>query len=184
MREKQSDYFENSREATFIQREYALRNPREYKDYGETCWGFTAGDGPGSRTFAIDGRLRRFLGYSARGAPYGPDDGTISPSAVIGSLPFAPEIALPAVRHMCERDHRIRREYRMPSGLNPTLTTDDPLGWASEGYFGLDQGLIVLMIENYRSQFIWNLMRKCPVIRKGLRRAGFTGGWLRQRLFW
>lgn len=183
MREKQSDYFENSREATWIQREYALRNPRGYKAYSETCWGFTAGDGPGPRTFAIDGAERRFLGYAARGAPYGPDDGTISPPAVIGSLPFAPDLALPALRHICERDHRFRREYRMPSGLNPTLPGDDPLGWASAGYFGLDQGLIMMMIENYRSQSIWNLMRQCPYVRIGLRRAGFTGGWLRQRLF-
>lgn len=183
MREKQSDYFENSRQAAWIQREYALHNPREYKGYGETCWGFTAGDGPGPRAVALDGTDRRFLGYAARGAPYGPDDGTISPPSAIGSLPFAPEIALPAVRYICERCPQIRRDYRMPSGLNSTLTADGPSPWISEGYFGLDQGLIVLMIENYRSQFIWNLMRKCLVIRKGLRRAGFTGGWLRQRLF-
>jgi len=183
MREKQSDYFRNSREAAWIQREYALRNPHGYKGYGETCWGFTAGDGPGPRAVAIDGTFRRFAGYAARGAPYGPDDGTISPSAVVGSLPFAPELALPAIRQICEGDPRIRREYRIPSGLNPTLTIDDPLGWASEGYFGLDQGLIMMTIENYRSQSTWNLMRQCPWVRLGLQRAGFTGGWLRWRLF-
>jgi hypothetical protein len=102
---------------------------------------------------------------------------------VIGSLPFAPEIVLPAIRHIREQYPRIRRGYRVPSGLNPTLTTGDPFGWTSEGYFGLDQGLIVLMIENYRSQLIWKLMRHCPYIRAGLRRAGFAGGWLRRRLF-
>jgi hypothetical protein len=182
MCEKRSDYFENSRAATLIQREYAVRNPREHKGYGENCWGFTAGDGPGTKTVAIDGRDRHFSGYAARGAPYGPDDGTISLPAVIGSLPFAPEIVLPAARHIREQDPRIRRGYRAPSGLNPTLTTSDPFGWISEGYFGLDQGLIVLMIENYRSQLIWNLMRQCPYIRTGLRRAGFSGGWLRRGL--
>ena len=66
----------------------------------------------------------------------------------------------------------------MPSGLNPTLSPDDQPGWMSEGYFGLDQGLMVLMIENYRSEFVWNLMRNCSHIRIGLERAGFTGGWL------
>jgi hypothetical protein len=51
-------------------------------------------------------------------------------------------------------------------------------GWISEGYFGLDQGIIVLMIENYRSQLTWSLMRACPYIQRGLQRAGFRGGWL------
>ena len=51
-------------------------------------------------------------------------------------------------------------------------------GWISKGYYGLDQGPIVMMIENYRSEFIWRLMRKCTYIVKGLRRAGFSGGWL------
>jgi hypothetical protein len=183
MREKQSDYFENSRAAAWIHREYALRNPREHKGYGENCWGLTACDGPGPHASAVDGNDHRFLGYAARGAPYGPDDGTISPPAIVGSLPFAPDIALPAIRHIVERDARFRRDYRMPSGMNPTLTTGDPFCWISEGYFGLDQGLIVLMIENYRSQLIWNLMSQCPRIRIGLRRAGFTGGWLKRRLF-
>jgi hypothetical protein len=143
----------------------------------------TACDGPGTRNGAVDGRDYRFFGYAARGAPYGPDDGTISPTAMVGSLPFAPEIALPAIRRIFEQDSRLRRDYRMPSGMNPSLTTSDPFGWISEGYFGLDQGLIVMMIENYRSQLIWNLMRKCPSIRTGLRRAGFTGGWLKHCLF-
>jgi hypothetical protein len=66
----------------------------------------------------------------------------------------------------------------LPSAFNPTLTESEPKGWISEGYFGLDQGMIVLMIENYRSQLIWKLMQKCPYIRKGLRRAGFRNGWL------
>jgi hypothetical protein len=181
MRQKQSDYFENSRAAAWIQREYALRNPREYKGYSENFWGLTACDGPGPQAFDENGHV--FLGYAARGAPYGPDDGTISPPAMVGSLPFAPEIALPAIRGTIEQDPRLRRDYRMPSALNPTLATADPNGWISEGYFGLDQGLIVLMIENYRSQLMWRLMRQCPWIRIGLRRAGFTGGWLKRRLF-
>jgi len=66
----------------------------------------------------------------------------------------------------------------LPSGFNPTLPGAGPAGWVSEGYYGLDQGLLVLMIENYRSGLIWKLMRQCPYIGGGLRRAGFTGGWL------
>jgi hypothetical protein len=69
-------------------------------------------------------------------------------------------------------------EYMLPSGLNPTFASNGRRCWTSEDYFGLDQGLIVMMIENYRSQLLWNLMRQCPYIAVGLRRAGFTGGWL------
>ena len=69
-------------------------------------------------------------------------------------------------------------DSRLPSGFNPTSPGRGRSGWVSEGYFGLDQGILVLMIENYRSRLIWQLMRRCPYIGNGLRRAGFTGGWL------
>jgi hypothetical protein len=178
MREKGSDYFENSRRATYIQREYALRNPHEFRDYGENSWGFSAGDGPGMERLRIDGRDRRFFGYSARGVPYGPDDGTIAPAATLASIVFAPEIVLPATRHFCEHYPAIINEYRLPSGFNPTLTRNGSRCWVSEGYFGLDQGIVVLMIENYRSQLIWKLMCQCPYIGKALRNADCRGGWL------
>jgi len=178
MREKSSDYFENSRRATYVQQEYAKRNPHEFEGYAENCWGFAACDGPGTKTQRVHGRDRRFFGYTARGVPYGPDDGTLAPWAALASLPFAPQIALPAVRHFCERYPEITKEYRLPSGFNPTLVGNSPHGWVSKGYFGLDQGIIVLMTENYRSQLIWKLMRQCPYIRVGLQRAGFRGGWL------
>jgi len=178
MCEKKSDYFENSRRATYVQREYARRNPFGFDGYGKDCWGITANDGPGFQTLKIDGRERRFLGYAARGVPYGPDDGTIDPCAVLASLPFAPELSLSALHDFCVRYPEMIRNSRLPSGFNPTLPGGGPSGWVSEGYFGLDQGIIVLMIENYRSRLIWNLMRRCPYIGNGLRRAGFTGGWL------
>jgi hypothetical protein len=155
MREKKSDYFENSKRATYVQREYARLNPRERVGYGADAWGISAGDGPPPR------------GYVARGVPYGPDDGTLAPPTVVGSLPFAPDIAFPALRKLVEQFGP-----RLPNGINPTL------GWVSERSFGLDQGLVVLMIENHRSRLLWRLMRDCPHVVKGLRRAGFTGGWL------
>ncbi len=180
MREKKSDYFENTRRATYIQREYAQRNPHGFYGYGEDCWGISAGDGPAAKTLSIAGIERRFFGYTARGVPYGPDDGTIAPAAAVASLPFAPEIALPAMRHLWLRYPDMVQDRKMPSGFNPTLG-GGPHGWNSQGCFGLDQGIIVLMIENYRSQMIWKLMRECAYIGNGLRRAGFTGGWLQQR---
>jgi hypothetical protein len=178
MAEKGCDYFENSRRAVQIQQQYAIRNPNEFEGYGENCWGLSAGDGPGNKTLRIGGRKRHFFEYVARGVPYGPDDGTIAPSAILASLPFAPEIALPAIRHVCGHYPQIANEYRLPNGFNPTFSDGVENLWISEGYLGLDQGIIVLMIENYRSQLIWNLMRECPPIKSGLRRAGFKGGWL------
>ena len=89
MRERGSDYFENSRQATFVQQEYAVRNPLGFEGYGEHCWGITASDGPGWVKRAVNGVDREFYGYIARGAPFGPDDGTVSPWVVVASLPFA-----------------------------------------------------------------------------------------------
>jgi len=178
MREKRSDYFENSRRATYVQREYSLRNPHGFRGYGQDCWGLTASDGPGIATPTADRPNHRRMGYAARGVPYGPDDGTIAPWAALASLPFAPEIALSSLRHYCEQYPGLLEDYMLPSGFNPTLPGAGPQGWVSEGHFGLDQGIIVLMIENYRTQLVWKLMRDCPYIRRGLRCAGFRGGWL------
>jgi hypothetical protein len=178
MREKGSDYFDNSRQATYIQREYALRNPHDFRGYGENSWGLSAGDGPSPQRIRIDGRDRRFFGYTARGVPYGADDGTIAPPAALASIVFAPELALAAIRHFCDHYPEIVNEYRLSSGFNPTLVRNGSKCWISDDYFGLDQGIVVLMIENHRSQLIWKLMRQCPYIGNGLRNADFRGGWL------
>jgi hypothetical protein len=178
MREKNSDYFKNSRRAAWIQREYSRRNPHGFAGYDRDGWGVTANDGPGFQTLRMGDRERRFFGYAARGVPYGPDDGTLAPWAPLATLPFAPEIALPALRRLCERYPHVVANSRLPSGFNPTMTAAGPEGWVSEGLFGLDQGIVVLMVENYRSGLIWRLMRRCPYLGAGMRRAGFRGGWL------
>ncbi len=176
MREKGCDYFENSRRAVSIQREYAARNPHGFIGYGPNFWGITAGDGPRNEDLRESGRDRRFFGYTERGVPFGRDDGTIAPWAMLAALPFSPPSALTAVRHMLEHYPDVCAGYRMSSGFNPNLI--DQGGWISEGHYGLDQGIVVMMIENYRSGLIWKLMRSCPHIATGLRRAGFEGGWL------
>jgi len=180
MAQRGIDYFENSRRATLAQQQYAIRNPRRFEGYGEFAWGLTASDGPGPATQLVNGRLRRFYDYKARGIPYGPDDGTIAPWAAIASLPFAPEIVLPTIRHLTEAYPQMVSEYGFRCSFNPTFTggARSGTGWLSVGYYGLDQGPIVLMIENYRSDLLWRLMKRCPAIVSGLRRAGFTGGWL------
>ncbi len=178
MREKNCDYFENSRRATYVQREYAIRNPGSFADYGVDCWGLSAGDGPHASPRRIGGRQQSFYGYAARGVPYGPDDGTLCPSATLSSLVFAPELVLPALRALCSRSKGGNATLIHASGFNPSVTEAGPQGWVSPGQFGLDQGMIVLMIENYRSGLLWRLGRANPFLRAGLRRAGFKGGWL------
>ena len=182
MRSKGIDYFENSRRATYVQQRYAIENPRKFVGYGEHCWGITASDGPGPATLKLQGIERTFFGYLGRGVPYGPDDGTLAPWAVIASLPFAPDIVLPAIdSHIQKVKPKASNVYGFKASFNPTHPGEpgNPFGWwVSPWHFGLNQGPIVLMIENFRSGMVWRLMRDCSYIQKGLSEAGFTGGWL------
>ncbi|HET9818733.1 MAG TPA: glucoamylase family protein, partial [Rhodanobacteraceae bacterium] len=178
MRRVRSDYFENSRRAVCVQREYARHNPLGFAGYGEDCWGLTACDGPGGGTLHAGSGDARLFGYAARGVPYGPDDGTLAGWAPLASLPFAPEMAMSAMRSMHRRYPAMRPEGRYASSFNPGLVVADATYWVSPGHYGLDQGIVAMMIENHRSGLIWRLMRRCPPIVAGLRRAGFRGGWL------
>jgi hypothetical protein len=181
MRGKGIDYFENSRRATYAQREYAIDNPLGFKGYGPHCWGITASDGPGPATMTVGGVERQFHDYIGRGAPYGPDDGTVAPWGVVASLPFAPDIVLPAIDYYVNELKLTQSNlYGFKATYNPTYSTPDtvPWGWVSPFHFGINQGPIVLMIENHRTGMLWELMRGCPYIKTGLFKAGFKGGWL------
>lgn len=178
MREKNFDYFENSRHAVLIQRKYAQINPHQAVGYDENCWGLSAGDGPSDEQPDVLNEDRRLFGYAARGVPYGPDDGTLSAPAVLASLPFAPEFAFAAIRSMLLRYPQMLQEGRLAGGFNPSVSVGGQ-PWVSEGHYGLDQGIVFMMIENYRSDRIWKLMQGCSYLREGLKRAGFEGGWLR-----
>jgi len=191
MRGRGIDYFENSRRATLAQRAYAIANPEGWKGYGPDVWGLTASDGPADVTLTVNGRERTFHTYWPRGAAAGylNDDGTIVPTAAGGSVPFAPEIAIPALQAMRDRyGEHLYGHYGFVDAFNPTFTfTDVPLrhgrvvpgvGWFDTDHLGIDQGPILAMIENYRSELVWRLMREAPEIVRGLRRAGFSGGWL------
>jgi hypothetical protein len=187
MRARGLDYFENSRRATYAQRAYAIANPGGFTDYGATIWGLTACDGPGELTVGA----HTFRGYDARGAG-GHDDGTIAPTAMIASLPFAPELVLPGIRSLRARyGARIYRELgfvdafnpSFPPGAKPVSGTVEPVaGWVAADYLGIDQGPILAMIENHRSGLVWHTMRRSAYLRRALARAGFTGGWLEARV--
>ena len=189
MRGKGIDYFENSRRATLSQRSYAIDNPGKFTGYGADVWGLTAGDGPFDTTFVMNGRTRQFWTYRARGAAAGEttDDGTIAPTAAGGSVPFAPEITIPALIAMREKyGDNLFTTYGFVDDFNSTLVAGTAkygrivpgVGWFDTDYLGIDQGPIIAMIENYRSDLIWKTMRKNLYIVAGLKKAGFTGGWL------
>jgi hypothetical protein len=190
-REKGFDYFENSRRATYAQREYARQNPMRWRGYDSEIWGLTACDGPADTVQIYNNEERGFFTYAARATASirVVDDGTIAPTAAVASIAFAPEIAIPAIRAFRARfGEHLYQKYGFLDAVNPSFTyTDVPLrhgrviegiGWVADDYLGIDQGAIVAMIENYRSGLIWSVMRTNPHIRRGLLRAGFSGGWL------
>jgi hypothetical protein len=190
MRAHGSDYFENSRRASIAQHAFAVDNPNRYRDYGDRIWGLSACDGPMDATIVIDGRSRTFHGYSARGATADDvrDDGTITPTAAASSIVFTPELSIPAIREMSRRyGSHLYSTYGFLDAFNPTLRTGAGVrqgrvepgeGWFDADYLGIDEGPIVAMIENYRSGLVWRVMRRNPHLVRGLRRAGFAGGWL------
>ena len=190
MQRRGLDYFENSRRAVYAQQAYAVANPRRCRDYGATVWGITASDGPADLEIEDTSGRRAFRSYTARGVdPTGKsDDCTLAPTAVVASIPFAPELAVPATLDMHRRFGRhIYSKYGFLDAFNRTFLFDVPLrhgryvpnfGWVANDYLGIDQGAMLAMIENYRSALVWRVMRKNPYLRRGLEQAGFSGGWL------
>ena len=180
MREKGIDYFENSRRASQVQQQYAVHNPLEFAGYGQNFWGLTASDGPGWMVRQVFGVERQFFDYVARGVPYGPDDGTVAPWAVVASLPFAPDIVLPTVQHFKDVHPQVTGKYCFKCSFNLTFPNElqGPPGWTSPYHYGINLGPVVLACENHRSGLLWELTRRCPYFVTGLRRAGFSNGWL------
>ena len=190
MRKAGFDYFENSRREAYANLAYCVANPMGWEGYSARMWGLAACDGPGNFRLPYRGEMRQFYGYSARGPvgdPDGRDDGTLTPSAALGSLPFAPEIVVPAADEFVKRPGLYDR-YGFRDAFNPSFKYDVPRletgsvdpqnGWVATDYLGIDQGPILLQAANYRDDFVWRYTRRIPAIRLGLKRAGFTGGWL------
>jgi len=155
MRNRGITYFENSRRATLANRAYCIENPDNFEGYGENVWGITASDYPG--------------GYIARGAP--PplnDDGTIAPTAAGGSMPFTPEESIAALRYMYEE---FKDDLWGPYGFKDAFNLS--ANWFATDYIGIDQGAIILMIENYRTGHVWDVFMKNEYVQTGLQAVGF-----------
>ena len=192
MRSKGIDYFENSRRATYAQRQYAISNPMDWEGYGENVWGVTASDGVADVVRSYKGEKRRFISYAGRGMgganTY--DDGTIAPYGAGASIAFAPEIVIPALAHMRQQfGANVYGRYGFYDAFNQSFRFNDVkikqgsriipgFGWVDGDRLGIDQGPLLAMLSNYRSDLVWRTMRKNVHLRRGLKRAGFIGGWL------
>jgi hypothetical protein len=163
MQVKASDYFLNSRRATLAQQAYCIANPGlktgrpDPAGYSATVWGLTAGDGPN-------------FTYAAHGAPNGFDDGTIQPTAAVASLPFAPEICLPTIQHLYDTFPALWGPFGFRDGFNLATNPD----WYDSDYLGIDQGPIVMMIENYKTGAVWNRFMQNTTVQAGMAAAGFA----------
>lgn len=161
------DYFENSRRATLAQQAYAATRP--FANYSALEFGITACDGPGATINGV-----RYSAYDGRGAPSGSpatiDDGTLSPTALLGSVPFAPEACVPALRHLYDTyGTAIWSDYGYCDAFNITAGR-----WFDPDVIGISVGTNLLMLENHRSAELWQRMLRSPILQRGLRRAGFT----------
>jgi hypothetical protein len=151
-----SSYFENSRRATIAQRAYCIANPSGNLGYSSNVWGLTACDGP--------------FGYGAHGAPPPQsDDGTIAPTAPGGSMAFAPEYCLPTLRYFYKQ---FRTHIWTAYGYRDAFNIGQQ--WYGPDELGIDQGPIVIMIENYRTQRVWRLFMRNTEIQRGMQRGGFV----------
>jgi hypothetical protein len=155
MRDRNLNYFENSRRATLAQRAYSIANPGQFTGYSDSLWGITASDSP--------------TGYSARGGPPAQgDDGTIVPTAPISSLPFAPDEVIPVI-------HKMWNTYRTQLWSKYGFRDAFNLGknWWGPDVIGIDQGPIIIMIENYKNQSVWKRFMQNPDVQRGLAAAKF-----------
>jgi hypothetical protein len=153
LKDNYADYWEQNRNHTLINREHCLRNPGKFKGYGENCWGLTASD--------------TYSGYAAHSPTE--DLGTISPTAALSAFPYTPEFSMKALRHFYnDLGDKIWSEYGFVDAFNESRN------WVAASHLAIDQGPIIVMIENYRSGLLWKLFMSCPEIQTGLKRLGFT----------
>ncbi len=152
-KDKYTNYFENNKNHTLINRAYCINNPKEFTGYNENTWGLTASDNP--------------WGYSAH-EPNN-DNGTITPTAALSSFPYTPIESMAAFKNFYRKfGDKLWGIYGFKDAFNPSQN------WFAKSYLAIDQGPIIIMIENYRSGLLWNLFMQNPEIQPMLDSIGFT----------
>ena len=158
LKDRYADYWEQNQHHTLINYKYCVENPKQFKGYGPDCWGLTACD--------------TYDGYDA----YSPtnDEGTIAPTAALSAFPYTPEYSMKALKHFYyQLGNKIWGDYGFTDAFNESRN------WYARSYLAIDEGPIVVMIENYRSGLLWKLFMSCPEIQKGLTKLGFESPWLK-----
>lgn len=152
LKDRYADYWIQNRNHTLINREHCVRNPNQFKGYGPQSWGLTASD--------------TYNGYDAHSPTN--DKGTITPTAALSAFPYTPEYSMQALRHFYEQlGDKIWSEYGFVDAFNETQN------WYATSHLAIDQGPIIVMIENHRTGLLWNLFMSCPEVQKGLKKLGF-----------
>ena len=147
------NYFLNSKNITLIHKEYCTDNPKNYTGYNVNCWGLTASDDP--------------TGYRVHEPTN--DNGTITPSAALSSLPYTPQESIEVIKHLYRTyGSDVWGEYGFKDAFNPTVK------WYAGSYLAIDQGPIIVMIENYRSELLWEMFMANPEIQPMLNAIGFV----------
>lgn len=153
LKDQYADYWEQNKSHTLINRQYCIENPKKFKGYSADCWGLTASD---NHEF-----------YNAHSPTN--DLGVITPTAALSSFPYTPEYSMQALKYFYNNvGDRLWGEYGFYDAFNETVN------WFDYQYLAIDQGPIVVMIENYRSGLLWRLFMSCPEIKTGLQRLGFS----------
>ncbi len=159
LKDRYANYWEQNQNHTLINYDYCVENPKEFKGYGENCWGLTAGD--------------TYNGYDA----YSPtnDGGTIAPTAALAAFPYTPDKSMKALKHFYyDLGDKIWSEYGFVDGFNETKN------WYAKSHLAIDQGPIIVMIENYRTGLLWNLFMSCPEIQRGLKKLDFESPYVKK----
>jgi hypothetical protein len=158
LKDNYADYWEQNQNHTLINHAYCVDNPKKFKGYGTNCWGLTASD--------------TYDGYNAHSPTN--DFGTITPTAALSAFPYTPEFSMQAMKHFYYdlRDKRWN-QYGFVDAFNETKN------WYAKSYLAIDEGPIIVMIENYRSRLLWKLFMSCPEIQNGLKKLGFESPWLK-----
>jgi hypothetical protein len=153
LKDQYADYWQQNKNHTLINRAWCVGNSKHFKGYGENCWGLTASDDP--------------KGYDAHSPTN--DNGTITPTAALSSFPYSPEYSMQALKHFYyDLGKNIWGEYGFKDAFNESEN------WVADSYLAIDEGPIVVMIENYRSGLFWKLFMQIPEIQNGLKKLGFS----------